>query len=274
MMTHKIINQNSIQYPYEFSICTIVNDMAEYEMMKCSFIENGFDEDCEYLIVDNTNTNNFDAYQAISLFLNTAKGRFLILVHQDVRVVDNKIQLKNCLHNLDIKHPSWAICGNAGAIDYHESAVYITYPEKKDITKIEFPVKVKSLDENFLLLKRSSNLTISTNLKGFHLYGTDLCIIAKFLGFTSYVIPFMVMHLSEGNMASLQLHKGDFIKTYGSKMKIGFMQTTCTSFYLSNSAFKNIILNSKIPFFLIKQMKRYPYLLGKLFAFVKGKIKQ
>lgn len=254
------IKKNAIYYPLKFSICTIVNNMDEYGLMKKSFEEKGFVANCEYIIADNTLKNEFDAYEAISYFLKIAKGEFIIVVHQDVRLKDNIEKLHYCLDNLEKRDSQWAICGNAGAIDYHQTVLHIAHETHTEITK-NLPLKVRALDENFLLIKASSNITISADLKGFHLYGTDLCIIANFLGYSCYVIEFLVLHLSKGNLSSLAKYETEFVSKYGKKLDVGYMQTNCTQFYLSNSVFKNKILNSPIFFFLIKQFKRYPYLL-------------
>ncbi len=256
------LEKNIFNHPLKFSICTLVNDNVEYELMKNSFEQNGFANDCEYLIADNTHKNEFDAYEAISHFLKIAKGTYILVVHQDVRVVDNKKMLEACLKNLSIKDPSWAICGNAGCRGYHEDILHISYDSHADLTE-GLPLAVNSLDENFLLIKKDSNLTISPNLKGFHLYGTDLCIIANFLGYKAYVIPFMVKHLSKGNLESLKHHEQEFIETYGEKLKVGYIQTTCTKFYISNSKRKNKFYNNAIIFFIVKQFQRYPYLFKK-----------
>jgi len=261
MMSFKKIDATPIKYPFLFSVCTIVNDMDEYQLMRDSFLTNGFDEDCEFIIADNTKKNNFDAYQAISNFLKTSTGEYLIVVHQDVRTIDNKQKLLSCLEDLNKIDSSWAICGNSGGLGYHQTVLHITHLDQTHTPIEKLPHPVVTLDENFLVIKKSTNLTISPNLKGFHLYGTDLCIIAKFMGYTSYVIPFMLLHLSEGNIKSLELYKNDFIKKYGEKMKLGFIQTTFTRFYLSNSKIKNRIFNSKLGFFIVKQFVRYPYLI-------------
>jgi hypothetical protein len=109
-------------------------------------------------------------------------------------------------------------------------------------------------------------MTISSDLGGFHLYGTDLCIIAQILGYTCYVIPFMIKHFSKGNKVLLKEYEKTFIESYGAKINIGYIQTTCTQFYLSNSKFKNKFLNTRLVFFIIKQYRRYPYLIKKLFT--------
>ncbi len=61
-------------------------------------------------------------------------------------------------------------------------------------SKEKLPIRVGSLDENFIVVKRQANLALSHDMSGFHLYGTDLCIIADILGRTSYVVDFHLCH--------------------------------------------------------------------------------
>jgi len=263
MQPYKPVSNNTAKSEIEFSICTIVSDLDEFLLMKQSFEDRGFSSGCEYLIVDNTHGNTYNAYQAISLFLKQAAGQFLVIVHQDVRCIDKRAVLLKCLEEVNSINPDWAICGNAGGRGYREDVIYITY--ESHIEKYsKLPQEVNSLDENFLVINRAANITISHDLHGFHLYGTDLCIIANFLGYHCYVIPFMVMHYSKGNLKSLAAHKKEFVETYGKKLSAGYIQTTCTRFYLSNRVWKNKLFNywPLIPF-LIKQVQRYSYLLSK-----------
>jgi hypothetical protein len=53
-----------------FSICTLVTPHGEYDEMVESFVERGFiPADCEYLYIDNSESNRFDAFQGYNLFL-------------------------------------------------------------------------------------------------------------------------------------------------------------------------------------------------------------
>lgn len=219
--------------------------------MKQSFEDCGFTDRCEYLIADNSGGNKFDAYLAIRRFLAEAQGRYLVIVHQDVRCIDKIDQLENCLNQLSTLDEKWAVAGNAGGIGYHQFAHYINNAGRI-IKTMRLPARVSSLDENFLVIKKEASLTVSADIKTFHLYGTDLCIIADFLGYTSYVIPFMVKHLSLGNLKDLKKHTDKFVNLYGKKIRSRYMETTCTKFYLSNSSFKNKLYNSPAIFSLIK----------------------
>lgn len=251
----RILTKVDPDYSFLFSICTIVNNQDEYQEMVHSFEQCGFIEDCEYLIVDNTHGNTFDAYQAIAGFFKQALGKYLIVVHQDVRCIDTKYQLINNLGELTAKDAKWALCGNAGVYGYHAKIMHITNAGKV-ILNDSLPAQVNSLDENLLIVNRSTNLTVSGDLTGYHLYGTDLCLIADILGYTSYVIPFMVNHLSTGNLEALDEHISPFLATYGRKLRSRYIETTCTKFFLSNGPLKNKVYNFSPSFSLVKVVQR------------------
>lgn len=224
--------------------------------MKESFVRNGFSEDvCEYMIADNTTANNFDAYSAINKFLKKSTGEFIIIVHQDVRCIDNISILQTQLSQLENIDSSWAICGNGGGDGYKRYHFYLNDNGRLRNTG-NFPARVTSLDENLLIVKSEANIFVSSDIKDFHFYGTDICIVAEILGYSSYVIKFMVDHLSSGNLNKMKEQQPQFIKKYGYKLKNRFIQTSCTKFYLSNSETKNKIYNLPFIFFWIKAWNR------------------
>lgn len=241
------------EYNLDFCICTIVTNMEEYALMKTSFENAGFTATCEYLMADNTDCNIFDGYNAVRRFLQESKARYTIIVHQDVRCEDNIATLYKCLNDLNSKDKKWALCGNAGGASYSNIVYHIN---NSGIRKTEgLPKRVFSLDENFLIVKTEKQLAISADIEGFHYYGTDLCIVADFLGYNAYVIPFMVEHLSKGNLKELMLKKPSFLKVYGKKLRPRFVQTSCDKFYLGNSERQNKLYNFSFVFFWIKAKK-------------------
>ena len=255
MIGDSISIQKEKQFSKLFTICSIVSDNEEYSDMKNSFIEKGFKDNSVFLFADNTHKNNFDAYEAVNLFLQEADSEFIILVHQDVRCIDNCELLIQRLKELESLDPNWAVCGNAGGRSYKELFYHID--NNGTVRKSPLlPQKVYSLDENLLIVKKRANLAVCNDINGFHFYGTDICIMADMLGFNSYVVPFMVKHLSMGNLDSLEKFKPKFIAKYGEKFRSRFIQTSCTKFYLSNSKIKNKFFNSAIVFFFLKPALR------------------
>ena len=229
--------------------------MEEYRVMKESFESRGFTGGCEYLVADNCGGNRFDAYTAIRHFIAQAKGRFLVIVHQDVRCIDTREQLTACLDQLTLQDSQWAVCGNAGCNGYHTDLMHINIAGKI-VTSKNLPGKVSSLDENLLIINSKNAVNVSSDLSGFHLYGTDICIVAATLGYSCYVIPFMVKHLSYGNLKDLQKHIHLFTDAYGKKLRSRFIATTCTKFYISNSVFKTRLLNYGPVFSIVKFIQR------------------
>ena len=212
------------KYNQLFSICTIITNTGEYALMKQSFISHGFNGNIEYLVADNTSGNTFDAFTAINRFLQEACGQYIIIVHQDVRCMDTVDKLIGCLNNLQSLDPCWAICGNAGANGYHNLFYYLNDNGQTRQSNL-LPAKVTSLDENLLIIKNGTNLSVSSNIKDFHFYGTDICIVADFLGYSCYVIEFMVHHLSSGNVKKMLEHQPRFINMAIAAMAKGIIKT-------------------------------------------------
>ena len=171
--------------------------------MIAAFSSKGFTEvDCEYLYIDNSVANCYDAFEAYNHFLLNAKGRFIVLCHQDILpIADGRDVLDFRLAELETIDSHWGLCGNAGGRAARELVVRISHPAGQDV-KLNgpFPKDVMSLDENFIIVRRSANLALSRDLSGFHWYGTDLCLIANILGWKAYVIDFHLLHKSAGNI--------------------------------------------------------------------------
>jgi hypothetical protein len=263
MATANRIISPQLQYGYKYSICTLVTDWSEYEVMKTSFVDAGFDDtNTEYIVADNTKGNSFDAYEALNRFLEEARGAVTIVVHQDVRCIDSKVRLDQILEELSRQDEKWGVCGNAGANGYHREFAYLNNVGK-EIKTINEPAVVNSLDENFLVINNRYRFGLSYNIGDFHFYGTDLAQHAIFSGLQCYVIPFMVNHLSLGNLDALEKATKGFVAAYGSKFASRFVQTTCTKFYLSGSKRSNQFYNTSFVFFWVKSWQRLKNLFRK-----------
>lgn len=188
-----------------FSICTMVTRWDEYHGCVESFRARGFDDACcEFLLIDNSASNVADAYTATNEFLQSARGDYVVLCHQDVVLLqDGRAELDRSIAALDALDPHWGLCGNAGHTDDGWPAICISHPHgegEQEIAGGPFPTRVVSLDENFIVVRRAANLAVSRDLSGFHHYGPDLCILADVLGWNAYVIGFFLRHNSGGTL--------------------------------------------------------------------------
>ncbi len=244
-----------INHLYEFSICTLVTRKEEYNEMLNSFISAGFTkENAEFLFLDNSIENKYDGYTGLNLFLRQAKGKYIIICHQDILIDKDNIKvLRNCLEELELKDPKWAICGNAGAKGPNHVVYHITHPNDMHLSKGNFPVEVTSLDENFLLIKNEASLSFSMDLAGFHLYGTDLCLNAALNGFSTYVIRFNLTHKSTGNLSPdfFEIRK-NLIKKYKRFFKGRWIQTNFTKFYLTGSWLQSLLFGNPLVLFFVR----------------------
>lgn len=247
-----------LNHVYRYTIATLVNDMAEYQEMIASYVAAGFTEDiCEYLYVDNIGQNTFDAYEGINIFLQAAKGEYIIITHQDVLTNFDKIEdLNGRIAAMDRLDSKWAVLSNAGGIEndlYQRIAAHVVYADGFDQRVGKLPQRACSVDENFILVKKDANLALSADLKGFHLYGTDLCLVADLLGYTCYVIDFKLTHKSYGNPnKSFEDLLKQLIAKYRHFMRSRTIVTTITDFRLSASDWNTALFKTK----LVKKISR------------------
>ncbi len=247
-------------YMYEFSICTLVTKKEEYAEMIVSFLGCGFTYDnCEYLYIDNTGGGQYDAFSGLNLFLQRAQGKYIILCHQDILLHDHtRADLSQRIQQLDSIDPQWGILGNAGGINLKWVAMHVTQKSGKRLKEALLPLKTMTVDENFMLVKNDANLAFSSNLNGFHMYGTDICLIADVLGYSAYVVDFNLTHKSDGNAdESFYSLKRALIKKYHKAFKSRFISTTITRFYISGSYLGDILGNSPIILFFVRQYYKF-----------------
>lgn len=227
-----------------FSIGTLVNDAAQYALMRESFRAGGFDgSDCEYLCIDNTGASQTDAFRGLNAILNAARGRFIVLCHQDVRLLDDQRgTLQQRLAALDDLDPSWALAGNAGGVAPGTLAIRITDPHGADRRIGHLPARVMSLDENFIVVRRDARIGFSHDLSGFHFYGPDICLNAAIKGHSAYVIDFHLRHLSAGQKsAAFHDMEAQFRAKWSRALRPRWMQTTCSLLRLAGSPLDRMV---------------------------------
>ncbi|WDF55167.1 hypothetical protein [Mucilaginibacter sp. KACC 22063] len=244
--------ENNAAPTYQYAVCTLVTNLEEYGQMVQSFIDAGFTQDiCEYRYIDNSKTNTFEAYEGLNLFLQKADAEYIILCHQDVLLqFDGILQLNHQIAEISKLDNNWAVLSNAGGLEndlYRRFVVNIVYPDGLYECNANFPKKVVTVDENFIVVKRSANLALSHDLKGFHLYGTDICLVAELLGFTAYAIEFKLLHKSYGNADdSYQDILQKLIAKYTHFMRSRYVLTTIAHFYLSASTWRTRWFKTKM----------------------------
>lgn len=230
--------------PVRFTIGTLVSSLDQHAEMVRSFRAHGFDgPDVEFIHIDNTGAGRTDAYRGLNALLGEASGDYVILCHQDIRLVDDgRDALERCLAELDARDPGWGLAGNAGARDVGRLALRISDPHGADRSIGPLPARVMSLDENLIVARRAARLSCSRDLEGFHLYGADICLVADVLGWSAWVIDFHVRHLSAGRKdASFHAAERRFRAKWSRALRPRYVQTTCTLIHIAGGAVANAL---------------------------------
>lgn len=245
-------------FEFKYSICTLASRPTEYDQMVESFAKAGFTEtDCEFMYSDNSKSNEFEAFAGFNRFLREAKGEFVIICHQDVLISpDNRSVLEEQINKVNNLDPNWGVLGNAGINNMYLMSMVVTEADMVVHRKGTLPSKVYSLDENFIVLKASANLAVSGDLDGFHMYGTDICLVAECLGYSAYAIDFNIIHKGLGIVdESFHILSDKLKKKYSRFFRGRYVRTTITRFYVSSSPLINSVMNTG----LFKSISRLYY---------------
>lgn len=221
-----------------YTIGTLVTDRDQYAAMTASLQAGGFTTDiCEFLHIDNSGSSQTDAYRGLNAILNAAKAPYVILGHQDIRLLtETRYLLDQRLTELTAMDPAWAVAGNAGGVAPGKLALRITDPHGRDQHTGNLPERVCSLDENFIVIVRDARIGFSHDLTGFHFYGADICLHAAQMGRTAYVIDFHLQHLSPGKKSSdFDIAEKAFRRKWSAALKPRWIQTTCALVHLSGA---------------------------------------
>lgn len=243
-------------FAFEFSVCTLVTNLAEYNEMLASFTESGFTAAiCEFLYIDNSKQNTYEAFEGLNRFLREAKGKYIILCHQDILINYHNIDdLRARIAEIDNADSRWALIGNSGAINLKYTVMNVIQGNGNMLIDEYLPMKAITLDEDFIIVKSTANLALSADLRGFHMYGTDICLIAETLGYTAYTIDFKLTHKSDGNAdEKFYTLKKDLIKKYRKAFRSRFVGTTITRFYISGTRLFNFLGNTGPVLFFVRQ---------------------
>ena len=87
-MTHVRRHGTAGPGPVRFSIATLVTSETQHREMLATFRALGFDgADVEVLSIDNGGAGQTDAYRGLNAMLTEARGDYVVLCHQDIRLL-------------------------------------------------------------------------------------------------------------------------------------------------------------------------------------------
>lgn len=143
------------------------------------------------------------AAKAYNSGIAEARNEIIVFAHQDIFLPGSwKFQMEHALSELAAQDPNWGVLGLVG-VKQDSSREIVGYCYSTGLRQIvgqpfAEPVEALSLDEILLVIRRSSGLTFDEALPGFHLYGTDICQLAKQKKLKSYVVQSFCIHNTNG----------------------------------------------------------------------------
>jgi hypothetical protein len=136
------------------------------------------------------------AAKAYNDAIDRSTNNLIIFVHQDVFLPGPWLsQLERALVYLEETDPQWGVLGCFGATRTGQYIGHVFTTGQGVVGKpFEVPTPVQTLDEIVLVLRKSSGLRFDERLRGFHFYGTDICMTAAKQGRKCYAIPAFCIH--------------------------------------------------------------------------------
>jgi hypothetical protein len=218
-------------------IFTFVTDRDAYAQMRQSFEEAGFTSERASFteLMGTGQPDEPEPYSTITKLVADLGDPFFVLCHQDLRLDQGHGigDLLRVVDDLEQRDHRWSVAGNAGGSRALRVVRSLTDPHG-GASPDSFPAPVHSLDENFLLIRTGTGVGCSPGLRGFHLYGTDLCLNTLAEGRQPYVIDFRVRHLSRGTRDEEYAAARDrFVARWNPRFAACYVRTTIEVLFLS-----------------------------------------
>lgn len=120
------------------------------------------------------------ASRAYNAGMVKAANDVVVFCHQDVYLPAGWTErLKSLLHDLDRRLVRWGVLGVYGVgVDGEQVGHVYCNAMGRVLGQPLEPTEAVSLDELLLVIRKSSGLRFDSELPGFHLYGTDICLAA------------------------------------------------------------------------------------------------
>jgi hypothetical protein len=157
--------------------------------------------------------NQRSASSAYAGAIARAKAEYLVFAHQDVYLPRGWFgRLDHAIRQLDALDENWAVAGLSGVTCEGTYVTHIWDSGFGCVTGSPFstPVRVATLDELTLIVRRSSGATFDPDLPHFHLYGTDIVLDAESKGGSAYVIDVPAIH----NTRRIRRLGRDYVEAY------------------------------------------------------------
>jgi hypothetical protein len=242
------------------SVVTCVNDFDVYNScVVSSFKESQGSGNPDLVAVDNT-SSQWSAAEALNRGLARAVGEIVVCCHQDVVFPPDWVsRMLGQIRVVEDTDKNWGVLGTYGVSMNGKYVGRVIDPHGSPASS-DLPVRVQSLDEHCLIIRKDRGLEFDEQLGGFHFYGADLCLQAMAKEMTNFAVDACVQHLSGGTVDKY-FHdiKVNFCKKWtNQKSPLSVIETTCGVFQLEDSFI------SSLTFFFAKSRRSFRRRISKL----------
>ncbi|MFN8392953.1 MAG: sulfotransferase [Bdellovibrionota bacterium] len=166
----------------------------------------------QLITVDNTaNLSFFNLSSAINAGIVDAHNEIIAIVHEDVVLPEGwQACFEDSLSELERSDPSWGVLGAVGWTADGEVVGHYSDPHTycNTFAGARFAA-VPRLDEQILIIRRSSKLCFDENLPSIHNLGRDLPLTAASRGLRTYVVDAPTIHKYADERGRLIVRKED-----------------------------------------------------------------
>jgi hypothetical protein len=205
---------------------TIITASNNIKMLNDNLLKSDAVKSADKIIVQENYKTASEAYNDA---IDRSETDLLIFTHQDVYLPPNWCSdLAESIKRLDMGPTNWGVLGAWGVSTTRKGAGFMFCNAFGKTLGHSFsePKEVQTLDEVLLIFRKSSGLRFDENLKGFHLYGSDLCLTANSMMLKNYAVSAFCLH----NSTNYHAFPKDFWSSYKYLRKKWIEQTPiCTS---------------------------------------------
>ncbi len=197
----------------KFAIITVVSRPEIYDSCLLKSINECRNKhDIEIIPILNED-NRYSASLALNIGINVSRCDYLILAHQDTRLLyrwfDRLSELIDAVPNdwgiigsagIDLKYGRSDIGRWGGALSIDTVAVGSVWDNDDKLNQIPYWDGAKNLtpvhcaDECLLVLNKKTGLQFDTLFTGFHFYGVDICLQSRAAAYSVYCAHLPIIH--------------------------------------------------------------------------------
>jgi hypothetical protein len=191
----------------------------------------------EFIVIDNTHNIFFPTLgQAINAGIEKASHDLMVIVHEDVVLLPKwQAQFEHSLAALESHTQNWLVLGVVGWNQEGKFRGHLSDPHsyRNSLKNLLF-TDVTRIDEQVLVLRKSSGFFLDPNIPSIHHIGRDLPLESMRRGVKSYVLNAPSIHKYANESGEIIQDRHDSPKIRNRRTRIYLADRACSNAYIEN----------------------------------------